>query len=144
MNNTNNIIDNVVRDPISDEIRRIILEQIPKEDLEKSVTIALRNLTDRTIMAKANDGYYTKISEVESMIRNEIMKKVLERANELLESDEYKLKMQSLAEETFDEIQKKTKEKMVENISNKLSGFGVNDPANDIRYMLQQLIMPQH
>ncbi|MFA7156873.1 MAG: hypothetical protein WC123_04190 [Bacilli bacterium] len=124
-----NNLDNLV----SIEVAKKIVEDIPKEKIKAIADNALRFL-----MSTPNVSW-DRESQLEKRVKIVFLSEIEKEISILLSKDEYSEKMKKLAKDTIDAINIRTKELMIENTSQRLSGMIV-DPVNGVRPTIQQVI----
>lgn len=116
---------------VGKEVSELISKMIPQDELKSIAENTWREL-------KSRQSTYNK-SEIEKLVSNELCKNLTEEINNIMSSEEFKAEQNNIAKYMVEEISIKTKEKLIENISNRLSG-NIVDPVGGLRWEIQNVV----
>lgn len=128
---------------ISVEVNKYLAEEMAKKVIG---TISEEELKEKAINAykDINRGDYWQKSELTKAVNKVYLDAILAKVEELMSSEPYQQQAKKEAELIVDEILKKTKEKMIEEVSNRLAGVAISydgmNLRNMIRFEVQQMM----
>jgi len=117
---------------IAHEIAQQILCKMTEEDINRLAENALRSI-------KRTDGY-GKESLLDRSVKTAYLNAIQGKVEERLNDPEFQQQMAKEAEETVDEILKKSREKMVEEISTRMAALSTGCGEYNLRNILGQFI----
>jgi galactitol-specific phosphotransferase system IIB component len=116
---------------VGEEIAKLIVAQIPEKELDSRATYYLNELY-------ANKGWNG--SDMKKLVSSIFLNQMKEKVQVILDSEEHKTQMDKMAIDIVEDITKRTKELMIENVSQRLAG-NVVDPVFGVRNIIQQAVM---
>lgn len=128
---------------ISVEVNKYLAEEMAKKVIG---TISEEELKEKAIKAykDINQGDYWHQPELNKAVNKVYLDALTAKVEELMSSEPYQQQAKKEAELIIDEILKKTKEKMIEEVSNRLAGVAISydgmNLRNMIRFEVQQMM----
>lgn len=87
-----------------------------------------------------NRSAYNRDSEINAFIKNAFKDELKDEINKITSSDVFKEYISSMAQDIVDEIVKKTKEKMIEDVSNRLACIATGKPDRGLYSYIEDAV----
>ena len=117
-----------------EEMAKLFSATITEEEMRQKASEAWREINHR------NNNCYDSKSQFDKIVNQQIASEVTAKIDELLKTEEYQAKLKNEAEQIVNEIRAQTHMKIVETVSNSLSGQ-CNFGGNMIRESVNQMFM---
>lgn len=118
-----------------EEMAKLFSATITEEEMKQKASDAWFQLNHTT------SNYYGRDkSQFEQIVNQQLATKITSKINELLGTEEYQVKLREEAEQIITEIREATHKKIVDTVSNSLSG-NCNFGGNMIRDCVNQMFM---
>ncbi|MBZ4649152.1 hypothetical protein [Thermosipho sp. (in: thermotogales)] len=114
------------------EIAKIVVSKVSEEELKKRAESVLYRISNESI------DYWNRNTQVEEIAKRIFLSKLEQEITNAFQDEEFKKKLKNMAYIIRDEIVNETKNKLIDQISNRLSGYIV-DPYGTTTNIINQV-----
>lgn len=115
----------------AEEMARHIIGEISEDELNAKARVAWDNI---------NKSDYWSTSDLQKAVNGVYLDAIKNQVEQLCGTEEYQERIKKDAEAVVDQIIQKSREKMIEEVSNRMAGLSTGYCGVDLRYYIQSVV----